>query len=546
MKYLEIVSYYEKLESTSKKLEKQHILSELYSECSSDELETVVMLSMGIISTENELGIAKELIKKAIAKAYGVTENNVEKSLKDTGDLGLAAEYFAGHKKQSSLIKRELTADKVFDNLSKLPNVSGTGSQERKMLIITELLSCASPKEAKYIVRTTLGEMRIGVAAGIVRDAIAEAFGHDKKEVEKSYNFIGNYGKIAAMAKKGKLKAEILIGRPVRVMLADRAKDLEEALNEFEKPAIEVKYDGFRVAVHKDGNEIRLFSRRLDDVTNQFPDIVDLCRKNLDAKSCIIEGEVLAVAKDGKPLPFQNLSRRIQRKYEIEKMVREIPIQVDVFDIIYMNGKDLMQETLEKRWNTLKKIVMEKKNFKLAEHIETKDFEKADSFFRAALAAGQEGVIVKNLEAHYQPGKRVGYWLKVKEIMEPLDLVIVGAEWGEGKRASWLGSLLLAAKKGDKFLETGMMGSGLTEEQMKELTKTMKNLVIESHGNSVKIKPKIVVEVGYEEIQQSPKYPSGYALRFPRLLRIRNEKKPEDANTVNDIEKFFRQQRGKK
>jgi DNA ligase-1 len=546
MRYSEIVKYYERLEATTKKLEKRDILSELYRECGEQDLERVVMLSMGVVSTELDLGIAKEMVKRSLSKAFGVSAGEVEKKFKETGDLGLAAEFFTKNKKQSALAQKILTTEKVFDNLMKLPEVAGSGSQERKLSIIVELLSSASPKEAKYIIRTIIGGMRIGVAAGIVRDAIAEAFSQDKKEIEKSYNFTGNYGKVALMAKAGRLKAEIIIGRPVRVMLAERAKDLKEALEDFENTAIEVKYDGFRIACHKDGNDIKLFSRRLDEVTKQFPEIVEMCRNNLGARSCIVEGEVLAIDKNGKPLPFQNLSRRIQRKYEIEKMIKEIPVQVNLFDIIYCNGNDLMHQTLAERWDKLSKIIIKSKRFRLAEHIETKDFDTADRFFRAALANGQEGVIVKNLDAHYQPGKRVGYWLKVKEIMEPLDLVIVGAEWGEGKRASWLGSLLLAAKAGNSFEETGMLGSGLADEQMKELTKTLKNFITESHGRTVKIKPKITVEVGYEEIQQSPKYPSGYALRFPRLLRIRDDKKPEDANTVHDIERLFRQQRKKK
>ncbi|HLD49210.1 MAG TPA: DNA ligase, partial [archaeon] len=187
----------------------------------------------------------------------------------------------------------------------------------------------------------------------------------------------------------------------------------------------------------------------------------------------------------------------------------------------------------------------ETKRFRLADHIETKDIEKSDKFYKESLSEGQEGVIVKNLSAPYQPGKRVGYWLKVKEILEPLDLVVVGAEWGEGKRASFLGSLLLAAKKGSEFLATGKMASGLTEEQLKDVTNKLKPLITEEEGKFVKIKPKIVIEVGYEELQKSTKYPTGYALRFPRLLRIREEKTKEDINTVKDIERLFRQQRGK-
>ncbi len=543
MRYSELAGLYEKLESTPKKLEKRDILAEFYRKCG-DDLYSVVLLSMGEVfpSSEQELGIARGLMQRIIAKSCGISEHDLAKKFKETGDLGLTAEHFIMAKKQSSLGRKELTVGKVFDSLRRLPDIDGAGSQERKISLVSELLVFAGPNEAKYIVRTILGDMRIGVAAGIVRDAIAAAFGKDKKEVESAYDVTGDYGSVAQMAKRGTFTAELEIFRPVRVMLADHAKDLKEAMESFEEPAVEWKYDGFRIAVHKDGSKIKIFSRRLDDVTRQFPDIVSMVKENVNAKKCVIEGEAVAVDTKGNPLPFQSLSRRIQRKHEIEKMVKSIPVQVNMFDVIYYNGS-WMEKPLKERWQKLKEITKETKSFRLADHIETKDHGKADAFYRKALAAGQEGVIVKNLRAKYQPGKRVGYWLKVKEIMEPLDLVVTGAEWGEGKRARWMGSLILAARQGDEFVETGRMASGLTEAQMDDLTKELKPLILGEDGKVVKLKPKIVVEVGYEEIQKSPKYPSGYALRFPKLLRLRPDKSPNDANTIKDVEKIYMQQK---
>jgi DNA ligase-1 len=549
MKYKKMVDIYLKLEGTTKKLEKRDILSDFYKSCFEEDLPKVVLLSMGIVLTgELELGIAREMIKRIIIRSTGCSEKELTKKFKETGDLGSTTEFFVENKEQITLTKKELTVEKVFENLKKLPEISGAGSQEKKITLVTELLSSASPKEALYIARTVLGEMRIGVAAGIVRDAIAKAFEKDSKEVEHAFDVIGDYGAVAEMAKKGRLKTEIIIGRPVRVMLADRSSGLESAMKEFEHPCLETKYDGFRMAIHKQNEKIRLFSRRLDDVTHQFPEIVRWSRECIDCRECIIEGEVLALSKDGKPLPFQQLSRRIQRKYDIEKMVREILVQIDLFDLIYYDDESWMKKPLRERWDKLNLIikVMQGK-FQLAEHLETKDIEKAREFYEKSLKLGQEGVIVKNLDAVYQPGKRVGYWLKVKPIMEPLDLVIVGASWGEGQRTKWLGSLLLAARSGRQFVSTGMMGSGLTEEQLDEVTKKLKKLITEEHGNEVKVNPEIVVEVAYEEIQKSTKYPSGYALRFPRLLRIRDpkDKGPEDINTVNEIERLYKQQRGR-
>ena len=555
MLYQILADYYERLEATSKKLEKRDILAELYRK-SGEDLAKVVLLSSGTVFPVGEpLGIAREMMRRIITKTYGAPEGDVIKKFKKTGDLGLAAEFFAEHRKQRLLGKKELTIKHVFENLRRLPEITGAGSQERKIALVSELLSHSSPKEARYIVRTILGDMRIGVAAGIVRDAIAKTFDKNAKEIEHVYDVLGDYGRVAEMARKGMLKAEIQLGNPIRVMLAGRAPDLKTAMDEFENPALEFKYDGFRVAVHKDNNDIKIFSRRLEDVTNQFPDIVQWSKEDIKAKTCIVEGEALAInAKTEKPKPFQVLSRRIQRKYEIEKMVKEIPVQVNLFDLIYFNGESWMKRPLKERWKKLGEIIKETKRFGLANHIETKDFNRANEFYKSALNAGQEGVIVKNLDAHYQPGRRVGYWLKVKEILEPLDLVVTGAEWGEGKRAKWLGSFILAAydPKTGRFLETGRMASGLIEKEgekdlptMEELTKRLKDLIISEEGKIVKVKPEIVVEVGYEEIQKSPKYPTGYALRFPRILRLRPDRSANDCATLKEIDKLYKLQRGR-
>jgi len=550
MLYSRLAEVYEKIVATTKKLEKRDILSELYKDCPQEYLYRVVLLSMGTVSLDSELGIAQEMMLRVISSAYGISDEQVNKKFKETGDLGLVAEFFSKNRRQTTLLKRELGVDMVFDNLKKLPEIIGHGSQDRKVSIISELLGHAKPNEARYIVRTVLGEMRIGIAAGIVRDAIAKAFDKEAKEVEQVYDVLGDFGLVAEMARKGKLKAEIQVGRFVRVMLADRSPGLKEALEKFEKPALELKYDGFRIQIHKQENRITLFSRRMENVTKQFPDIAALAKEFIEARELIIEGEVLAIDKNGNPQPFQMLSRRIQRKYDIEKTVKDIPVQINLFDIIYFNGHEMMSQPLNKRWEKLKQIIKEKKGrFQLAEHIETKNLKEAAKFYEYSLRKGQEGLMVKNMEAKYQPGKRVGYWLKVKPIMEPLDLVITGATWGEGKRAKWLSSLLLSCRdeRTGKFLSTGMMGSGLTEEQLEDLTKKLKPLITEEKEQEVKIKPELVIEVAYEEIQRSPKYPTGFALRFPRLIRLREkEKNAEDVNTLRDIDNLFKQQRGRR
>jgi len=552
MRFKELAELYKSLESTTKKLEKTDMLADFYKKCPAEKLYKSVVLSMGTVFPrgEQELGIAAELMKRIISRVTGASEKDVVNTFKNTGDLGMAAERLLGERRQRVLGRKELTIDLVFDNLRKLPDISGSGSQEKKVSLVAELLSASTPEEAKYIVRITLGQMRIGVAAGLVRDAIAKAFNQDKTKIEYMYNLTGDYGHVAEQVRKGKLKAEIELGRPIHVMLAERGgEDIKAAFKAFKNVAIETKYDGFRTIIHKDGNDVKVFSRRLEDVTKQFPDIAAWAKEQLKAKACIVDGEAVAYdpSKD-RTLPFQQLSRRIQRKYDIEKMVKEIPVQVNLFDLIYLNGESYMESPLYERWGKLKEIVKESKHFRLATHLETKNIKEAEEFYNKALKAGQEGIIVKNMDAHYQPGRRVGYWLKVKPIMEPLDLVVTGAEWGEGKRANWLSSMLLSCRDGSKLLETGKMSSGFTEDQLEELTKKLKGLIIETKGKIVKIKPEVVVEIGYEEIQKSPKYPSGFAFRFPRLLRIRDpaEKGPKDADTLQTIEKLYRMQRGRK
>lgn len=553
MLYTEVVELFEGLSSTAKRLEKRDIIAKALEKAGEKDLPLLCLALTGRVfppGDEREVGIAGQLMVRTIASAYGIEEAKVIEKFKELGDLGLAAEFFSSNRKQRTFFSRDLTLAKVYDNVRKLPEMEGQRSQERKMDLVKELLTGSGPKEARYMVRMILGVMRVGVAEGTLRDAIATAFTVPVEEVEGAYDIHTDYGKVAAIAKgegrEGLLKAEVRAGSPVRAMLGEKAPGLREAMEAYENPAIEKKYDGFRVQIHRKGDGIWVFSRRLEDVTRQFPEVVARAKEGLRAREYIVEGEVLAVDSQWKPRPFQDLGQRIQRKYDIEKMVKKVPVQVNLFDVIFLDGKSVMKEPLRKRWKLLKNIVKEDRGFRLAEHIETKDMKEAERFYRAALEEGQEGVMVKNLDAAYQPGRRVGYWLKVKEILEPLDLVIVKGRWGEGKRAKWISSLVLACRDDEgKLLETGMMGTGLTEEQLEELTRQMKGLIEKEEGVWLIIKPKIVVEIGYEEIQKSPHYPTGFALRFPRLMRFRQDKGVDDIDSVKRIMALFKQQKGK-
>jgi DNA ligase 1 len=554
MDYSILADVYEKLENTPAKHGKRDILAQLLKEADPKELGQIVLLAAGQVfpvSDSEELGIAESMMKKAISKATGHSEAKITDEFKKTGDLGLVAEGLVGLRKQSTLMSKKLTTERVIKSLRELPNVTGSGSQDRKLNILAELVSTAKPKEAKYITRTALGTLRIGVAEGVIRDAIAMAFDVKPDSVERAWNLMPDFGEVARIARTkgeaGLARVTLKLGVSAQVLLAEKAPDLKTALDQFERPDIEVKYDGARVQIHKDGENVVVFTRRLEDVTRQFPDLVRMTKESVKVKSCILDGEMLAVdRKTGRPLPFQQLSQRIQRKYDIERMVKEIPIQVNIFDVLYANGEPLLDLTLIDRIAELKKIIVEVPGkFQLAKGIMTKDYDDAKKFYDQSLADSQEGVMVKNLDSKYVPGRRVGYWLKVKPEMEPLDLVITGAEWGTGKRASWLSSYVLSVldEKTGKFLQCGMMGTGLTDEQFEEMTNRLKGLVTEESGRSVRIRPQVVLEIGYQEIQRSPKYESGFALRFPKLLRDRSaDKGPQQADTVKRLQKLYESQ----
>jgi DNA ligase-1 len=566
MDYSNLVEYYKKLEGVSAKLEKTQILAKLFREVPINELDKVVLLVQGTVFpkfTGYELGVATQMMMKAISKATGISTNKIEKEFAKVGDLGLVAEKCVKERKQVVLFAKKLTIEKVFKNLQELAFVTGAGSQERKLALITELLTSAKPEEACYIVRTILGELRVGVAEGLIRDAIVEAFlvkeGMKKEEKEKmtelvdyAWNILSDFGEVAKIAREkgadGLKKVKIQIGRPVQVMLGLAAPSIEDIVKKFGKIIAQYKYDGMRVECHKKGDKVWVFTRRLENVTPQFPDIVELCRKGLKAEECVVEGEALGIdKKTGYPLPFQVLSQRIHRKYDVEKMVEEIPIQVNLFDILYLNGKMLLNKPLIEREKILKKILNEiPGKFQFAKEIITDDIKKLEEFYHEALNAKQEGLMLKVPSSRYVFGRHVETMYKIKPIMETLDLVIVGATWGEGARAKWLTSYLLACRDPDtgKFLPCGMMSTGLTEEQYEQMTKLLKGLIISEKGKEVVVKPKIVVEVGYQEIQKSPNYESGFALRFPRFIRDRSsEKGPEEADTLERIKNLFESQK---
>lgn len=548
MHYSELADLYEELEANSSTLKKAELLTGFFAKTQENLLPAVVLLAQGKVfpsHSDKELGIASKLAVKIISKVAGVPAAKVVKQVNSSGDYGLAAEHFIQNRKQMTLAESELDVATVFARLQAIAEVSGSGAIDRKMGYVSELLSGAKPKEARYLVRTLLGELRIGVGEGTIRDGISGAFGVDAVQVERAYSVLNDYGQVALIAKKdgerGLKKAKLETFRPIKVMLAQKAAGVDEVIKRFGKAAYEYKYDGARMVVHKKSKKIRIFTRSLDDVTKQFPDIVEMCG-NLKAKEAILEGEGVGFdPKTGKNLPFQKLSRRIKRKYEIEEMAKKIPVRLNLFDIVYLDGENLIEMPFGARRKLLEKIVVESDTLILAKQIISDDPEEINGFYQQALSDGQEGLMAKNLEAPYKPGSRVGHMLKLKPTMETLDLAVVGAEWGEGRRASWLGSFLLACRDevSGELKTIGKLGTGMTDVQFKELTELFKPLIVLETGNEIKIKPEIVMEVSYEEIQKSPKYKSGFALRFPRLVQLREDRGVDDVSDLNYIEQLY-------
>ncbi|RZD32382.1 MAG: DNA ligase [uncultured DHVE6 group euryarchaeote] len=556
MEYSKLVDIYQSLSGTTKMLEKRAIITDFLKGIGSDEIEASVLLLEGRLFPESDnrkIGIGTQLILKSISKVSGKTDSDLNNQWAKIGDLGLVAE-----KNISSLAQKELTIKHVFNNLRKLSEISGIGSTTKKIELISELLISSNGVGSKYIVRTCLEDLRTGAGFGILRDAVADAFNVDVKNVQKAYDLTTDLARVAIVAKingdVGLEKISLNVGTPIKVMLFKKVESVEEGFEVVGSPAIiDYKYDGFRLQIHRSNNEFKLFTRNLEDVTTQFPDIIELVKKDVKSKNYIIDCEVVGYDKNTNTWkPFQEISQRIKRKYGITEMIKEVPVMIFAFDLIGLNGKNLIDVPFKDRRGKLAEIINEAPfAVNLAKEITTSSIEKGQNFYEEALRVGAEGVMMKNLEGVYKPGSRVGFGVKIKPVMETLDLVIVGGEWGTGKRANWISSFILACRTEDGFKEIGKIGTGFKEKDemgvsFDKMTKLLKPFIIGESGRSVKIKPGVIIEVKYEEIQRSPTYGSGYALRFPRFVRLREDKDLKDVDNLKRILKLSSTQRGRK
>ena len=577
MEYSELVEIYSALGSTSKRLEKTRIIAFFIRKLSREEIPAGILLLQGKVFpewSESKLGVASKLVARAISKATGKSLAEIESDWKTTGDLGSTAQNMVRKKRQSTLFSESLSVKKVFATMIKIAGLEGCGSEEQKMQLIAELLTSATPEEARYIVRTLLLDLRIGIGEGAMRDALVWAFfgdslgltlqgeeieikdreGYNKHAdaVQQAYDTSNDFAIVAELCKtkgySGLLSQDLQPGKPVKVMLSLKVNDAKEGLLRVGQPLeAEYKLDGFRLQLHKKGKEFRLFTRRLEDVTRQFPDVINYLHA-VDADSFILDAEAVGYdAKTMKYLPFQSISQRIRRKHQIDEVASRFPVEVNIFDILYLNGESMLHEPFKDRRTILEKIVRQKqRQIVLVRKIVTDSEAKIKEFFAEALDAGTEGLMLKNLDSPYKPGARVGYMVKLKQTMENLDLSIIGAEWGEGKRASWLSSFTLACRDEESNLyEIGKVSTGLKEKDeeglsFNQMTQLLRPLILSEKGREVTLKPEVVIEVAYEEIQKSPTYSSGFALRFPRVVRLRTEEKgKEDISSLEYIEEMY-------
>jgi DNA ligase-1 len=581
MLFSELSSALAKLSDTTKRLEMISILAELFRKTDPDIIDKVVYMIQGKLYPDYvglEIGIAEKLAAKALANVSGVPVEEVEKLTSRMGDLGDVAEQLAAKKAQVTLFSEPLTIEKVYAALDRAARTSGGGAQETKLRILSGLLSESEPMEAKFIIRFVVGTLRLGVADYTILDGLAEAFTGGKvnrEQIERAYNCTSDLGLVAkALAERGVdaiKEFKISVGRPIRPMLAERLTNAEEALQKMGgNVSVEYKLDGERVQIHKVGEKVMLFSRRLENITHHFPDVAEAARQHLLFRTGIVEGEIVAVNPDtGELRPFQELMHR-RRKYDVEKAMEGIPTMIYAFDALMVDGRDLTQEPYRTRREMLTKYVREGSSIRLVPNTVTSSPEEVEKFMNQAISDGCEGVMIKDLNSVYRAGAREFSWIKLKreyrsELADTLDLVIVGAFHGKGKRTGKYGTYLLAAydDERDIFESVSKVGTGFSDEDLDRIQVLLDRYRIEhvhSRVNSgiepdVWFTPQVVVEIIASEITLSPIYTAGYgvfrkdaglALRFPKFTgRIRDDKGPEDATTVKEIVELYQRKLSK-
>ena len=578
MEFSIIAEIFERMESTTKRIELTNLLVELLKKTPKKIIPNAVYLLQGIIRPNFEgveLGVAEKLAIRAISKSSGLSIKKIEEDYKKCGDLGLTASNILKLKTQTTFTAEKITLERVYETLFRIAKLGGKGSQDLKMKYISSLLNDATPLEAKFVLKILLGTLRLGIAENTIMDALAIAFTgkkENKEQIENAYNVSSDLGKVSLLIATDGIdeikKFKISLFSPIRPMLADRVKSEKEAIKKMpEIFAAEYKLDGERVQIHKQANEVVLFSRRLENITQYYPDIVENVKKSLSVNEGVFEAEIVPVNENtGEFLPFQELMHR-RRKYKLEKAISQYPITVNFFDVLYFDKKDCLNLEYSERRKILEKLVNEDDFSKLVPMLLVKNENEIEDFLENSINSGCEGLMLKTLDAPYRAGARGSNWLKLKreyrnELGDSLDLIVIGAYFGRGRRTGLYGTLLLGTYNPDKdnFPSVCKVGTGFTDESLDQLYQILSNKitlkknsrVVSEMEADVWFEPELVLEIVASEITLSPIHKtglnlirkgSGFALRFPKFTgKIRYEKAVEDASTDEEVLTLYKGQ----
>ncbi|MBI4037604.1 ATP-dependent DNA ligase [Candidatus Curtissbacteria bacterium] len=581
MKFSKLAEYYEKLEATSKRLELVDILSKLFKESDTSEIGKICYLIQGRVAPffePIELGMAESMVAQAVGRAYGHSKDEVIKHYRSKGNMGLTAQQLVLKSHLRGVIRKNrdhfeggLSVSAVFDELLKIAKFSGAGTVEQKVSTLANLLKKLDPVSVKHVVNIPLGTLRLGIGDPTVMDALSLAKTGGKKlrpVIEDAYNKTSDLGFVAEVffkkGQKGLSEIKLMVGKPVRPALAERMPNAEEVVKRMgDKFAAEPKFDGFRVQVHKNGDKVEIFSRNLEDMTHSFPDLAEGVLGEVKAKTAIMEGEAIAYNPETEEfLPFQETTKR-RRKYKIAETAKALPLVMFAFDILYLNGKDITEETEIVRRKLLEKVVPKgNATIRIAEQRIISTAREISEFFNEAVSDGLEGLMIKKLDSPYKAGGRGFHWIKFKrassgDLADTVDCVLLGVYAGKGKRTVFgVGGLLVGVydEKNDSFVTICRLGTGLTDEEFKQVHEIAQKLKVSHQPARVNskiepsywVEPKVVLEVYADEITKSPIHTAGeadgvgFALRFPRLVKFReSEKRPEDSTTVSEIKKLY-------
>lgn len=547
--FLRLAELLDKVSRISSRNEKIRMVSEFLKKLPHNEVGFAALFISGRVFPENDprvLNISWKGIMKTLSESLGITWKELEKEYKgDTGDAIAAVLQSTTLDRQTTLFSEPLTISSIGRTLDKIAQIVGSGSKKKKERILKQLLVEASPREIKYLVALLLGDMRTGVSEGLVAESIAKAFDVKSSLVRRAWQFSGDLGEVAKVAAESGLDGlnavSVKIMRPVKPMLATPADDVKELMVDLnDLIAFELKFDGARVQIHKDGDDVRIFSRRLSDVTESLPEIVEIIR-DIPSKSIILDGEVVAIDEEGVPYPFQVIMRRFGRVRDIEEKQQEVGLVLHIFDILYLNGESFVDWSYRQRRDKLQNTLP---NHIIADSIVTSSVKEALEFFERSKELGHEGLVVKRLDSKYLPGVRGKYWFKLKHTLELFDMAIIAAEWGYGRRSGWLSDYHLGVRNEEtgEFAMVGKTFKGLTDEEFKEITQKLLALETGRERGIVHVKPEIIVEVLASEIQDSSRYKSEMALRFARITRICYDKGPQDTTTLSELRAAYEEQ----